>query len=179
MCLFHVHDIISIQIKFDIDINYDELLETMWEHNNRKKKNGSLLVECNNAKPKFRNVRWCDHNCMLSDFWLLFSAKKIILLIYIYNHSIWKKIIFFNYYHCWSVQCRKSMYRSIFEVNDLDTNKIKSSKAWIAMQKKALWQPILTRKIIRIVFECTSNYSYHLHSLPIIIFPKIMQFFQK
>ncbi len=38
MCLFHVHDIISIQIKFDIDINYDELLETMWEHNNRKKK---------------------------------------------------------------------------------------------------------------------------------------------
>jgi hypothetical protein len=29
---------ISIQIKFDIDINYDELLETVWEHNNRKKK---------------------------------------------------------------------------------------------------------------------------------------------
>jgi hypothetical protein len=30
------------------------------------------------------------------------------------------------------------MYRSIFEVNDLDTSKIKSSKAWIAMQKKTL-----------------------------------------
>jgi hypothetical protein len=29
---------ISIQIKFDTNINYYELLETMWEHNKRKKK---------------------------------------------------------------------------------------------------------------------------------------------
>jgi len=27
---------ISIQIKFDIDINNDELLETMWEHKDKK-----------------------------------------------------------------------------------------------------------------------------------------------
>ncbi len=33
---------ISIQIKFDIDINYDELLETTWEHNKRKTK--SIIV---------------------------------------------------------------------------------------------------------------------------------------
>jgi hypothetical protein len=26
-----------IQIKYDIDINNDELLETMWEHKKRKK----------------------------------------------------------------------------------------------------------------------------------------------
>jgi hypothetical protein len=33
---------ISIQIKFDIDINYNELLETICEHNKRKKK--SIIV---------------------------------------------------------------------------------------------------------------------------------------
>jgi hypothetical protein len=37
MCIFMSMIFILIQIKFDIDINNDELLQTMWEH--KKKKN--------------------------------------------------------------------------------------------------------------------------------------------
>jgi hypothetical protein len=32
MCLFMSMIVILIQIKFDIDINNDELLKTIWEH---------------------------------------------------------------------------------------------------------------------------------------------------
>jgi len=38
MFTFSFHDIyINIKLKFDIQINNDELLETIWEHKKRKK----------------------------------------------------------------------------------------------------------------------------------------------
>ncbi len=37
MCIFMSIIFILIQIKFDIDINNDELLQTMWEHKKKEK----------------------------------------------------------------------------------------------------------------------------------------------
>jgi hypothetical protein len=42
MCLFISMIFILIKIKFDININNDELLENIWEHKKRKEK-----VDCN------------------------------------------------------------------------------------------------------------------------------------
>jgi hypothetical protein len=36
MCIFMSIMFILIQIKFDIDINNDELLETIWKHKKKK-----------------------------------------------------------------------------------------------------------------------------------------------
>jgi len=41
---------VLIEIKFDIDINNDELLIIIWEHNKKAKLS---LVVCSNVKPKF------------------------------------------------------------------------------------------------------------------------------
>jgi len=35
---FHIHDMFINSNKFDININNDELLKTIWEHKKRKKK---------------------------------------------------------------------------------------------------------------------------------------------
>ncbi len=46
---------ILIQIKFDIDINNDELLKSIWKRQ-EKKSWLSLLVHSSNSKPKFCQV---------------------------------------------------------------------------------------------------------------------------
>jgi hypothetical protein len=50
-CPFMCMSFILIQIKFDIDINNDELLKTIWKHN--FKKSWSLVVVHSKVKPKF------------------------------------------------------------------------------------------------------------------------------
>jgi hypothetical protein len=52
-CLFMCMSFILIQIKFDIDINNDELLKTIWKH--KKKKSWSLMVVHSKVKLKFCN----------------------------------------------------------------------------------------------------------------------------
>jgi hypothetical protein len=42
---FHVHNIYIDSIKFDIDLNNDELLKSIWEHKKKKK-----LIITNNAQ---------------------------------------------------------------------------------------------------------------------------------
>ncbi len=53
-CLFMSMVFTSIQIKFDIEINNDELLENIWEHKKSKKTWSSLVVR-NNMEPKVVN----------------------------------------------------------------------------------------------------------------------------
>jgi hypothetical protein len=49
MYLFMSMLFILIKMKFDIDINNDELLTIIWEH---CKKESLLLVRCSNVEPK-------------------------------------------------------------------------------------------------------------------------------
>jgi hypothetical protein len=46
---------ILIQINFDIDINNDELLKTIWKHKKRRRKINKLssIAMCNNIEPKY------------------------------------------------------------------------------------------------------------------------------
>jgi hypothetical protein len=53
MCFFMSIIFILIQIKFDIDINNDELKETIWEHKKREKQNWLSLIVHRNVELKF------------------------------------------------------------------------------------------------------------------------------
>lgn len=55
MCLSICMIFILIQIKFNIDIKNDELLENMWEHKKRKKKKLTIIgIVCNICKAQVR-----------------------------------------------------------------------------------------------------------------------------
>jgi len=53
MCFFMSIIFILSQIKFDIDINNDELKETIWEHKKREKQNRLSLIVHRNVELKF------------------------------------------------------------------------------------------------------------------------------
>jgi hypothetical protein len=58
ICLFMSMIFILIQIEFDIDINNDELLNTIWEHKKGKKIVDHDVVVCSNAKPKYQAMQF-------------------------------------------------------------------------------------------------------------------------
>jgi hypothetical protein len=53
MCFFMSIIFILIQIKFDIDINNDELKEIIWEHKKREQQNWLSLIVHTNVELKF------------------------------------------------------------------------------------------------------------------------------
>jgi hypothetical protein len=65
MCLFISMIVILIQIKFDIDINNDELLKTIWEYKKKEKKIKSSLVVHNSVTPKLKVAKF--HHIILND----------------------------------------------------------------------------------------------------------------
>jgi len=60
VCFFMSMIFILIQIKFEIDINNDELLETIQKHKKNKLSQLSLIMH-SNAKSKFVKVKICKY----------------------------------------------------------------------------------------------------------------------
>jgi len=91
MCMIFI----LIQIKFNIDIKNDELLENLWEHKKRKKKKKSwlLLAVCNICKAQIWALEGLPHSIILFFFFFLMGKTIHLYKFWTLNAKKEKKVL--------------------------------------------------------------------------------------
>ncbi len=116
---FHFMIFILFQMKFDTNINSDELLKTIWDH---KKKNGLSLLVKSNTKPKLfwlvLKIKWNYLPTRALTHYVPFEVNKSWLqqLLSMKVFKVWSHAKGFEIIHMLNLKCKCHEFWSICEI---------------------------------------------------------------